>query len=215
MEDELGSDHKPIIITYEGTGTIPKVNNTPKYKWHLKKADWAKYQQEIENNIPTNYKNRNTNKLEKNLRKLMNKAAKKHVKKKKITNKTKPWMSTEIKEAIKRRNELRKNISTKRKEWISACQEVATMIQEAKEEKWKEYVEGLDMSTNPSQVWKTIRSMDGRYPPSNKNETLTVYRIAYVVDKDKTEAFTRTYKGFSKLPSEKKTDPSDVQYANE
>ena len=40
--DELGADHKPILITYEDDMEIPVVNTKPKYKWKLSKADWAK-----------------------------------------------------------------------------------------------------------------------------------------------------------------------------
>ena len=34
---QLGSDHKPIVITYEDEMT--KVNNKPKFKWKLSSAD--------------------------------------------------------------------------------------------------------------------------------------------------------------------------------
>ena len=36
----LGSDHKPILITYEDE--MVRVNNKPKFKWKLESADWEK-----------------------------------------------------------------------------------------------------------------------------------------------------------------------------
>ena len=70
-------------------------------------------------------------------------------------------MTDEIKEEIKTRNELSKNIAEKRTEWVEACQRVAAMIKEEKAKKWKEYVEGMEGTTSDAQVWKTIRSLDG------------------------------------------------------
>ena len=100
--DQLGSDHKPIIITYEDQ--LTKVNSKPRYKWKLSSADWAKYSAEIEDKIPKEYATMKVNKLERKLRKAMQAAAKKHIGKKKITENTKPWLTEEIKEAIKNRN---------------------------------------------------------------------------------------------------------------
>ena len=51
--DQLGSDHKPVVISYEDQMT--KVNNKPKYKWKLTSADWEKYSQEVESSILKEY----------------------------------------------------------------------------------------------------------------------------------------------------------------
>ena len=77
------------------------------------------------------------------------------------------------------------------------------MIREEKKKQWKEYVNQLDMHTNPRQVFQTIRSMDGKGGQKNENEALVVNGVALVEDKDKAEAFAKTYRGFSRLPSRK------------
>ena len=46
----LGSDHNPILITYEDE--MVRVNNKPKFKWKLDSADWEKYMQDVEDTIP-------------------------------------------------------------------------------------------------------------------------------------------------------------------
>jgi hypothetical protein len=201
--DELGSNHKPLLITYEDDINIQKVNNQAKYKWKLNKADWEKYTQEIEDKLPEQYKKKNINKLEKILRKAITKAAQKHIGVKKVDNRSKPWMTTEIKKEIKTRNELSKSIPTKRKEWVEACQKVSNMIKEEKSKRWKEYVESLQQTTSDVKVWRTIRQLDGRNPPPNKNEALVVENKAYISDKAKANQFSKTYKGFSKLPTRK------------
>ena len=101
-------DHKPIIITYEDQ--ITKVNSKPKYKWKLSSADWDKYSEEVESIIPKEYSKMKINKLERKLRKAMLAASKKHIGKKKITENTKPWLTDDIKEAIRNRNELRNKV---------------------------------------------------------------------------------------------------------
>ena len=202
--DDVGSDHKPILITYEIPNKIPTVNDTPKYKWKLKDARWNEFREEVERNVPAYYHRKTTtNKLEMTLRKTIIKAANKHIGKKKVNNKSRAWMTKEIKEAISRRNILGKTKTRNRDEYLEASRSTAMMIKEERTKQWKAYVEKMDESTTDSQVWRTIRSMDGRQAPSKKNETLTVNGISYVSDQDKAHQFAKTYKAFSILPTRK------------
>ena len=196
--NDLGSDHKPIILTYEDE--MIKVNNKPRFKWRMKDADWESFKNDIEQDIPSKYHTKDVNKLEKKFRKLITNAANKNIGKKKISNNTKPWMTTKIKESIKVRNELRKTVQQNRGEWIQACRNTADLISNRKKETWKEYVESISATSSSAQIWKTIRSMDGRRPPERGNEILEVDGVSYVEDKDKAKQFAKTYKSFSKLP---------------
>ena len=196
--NDLGSDHKPIILTYEDE--MAKVNNKPRFKWMMKDADWENFEKDIEQAIPSKYHTKDVNKLEKKFRKLITTSATKNIGKCKISNQTKPWMTTEIKDAIKARNELRKTVQQNRSEWIQACRNTAELITKRKKETWKEYVESINATSSSAQIWKTIRSMDGRKPPERGNEVLEVNGVTYVEDKDKAEQFAKTYKSFSKLP---------------
>ena len=142
----LGSDHKPILITYEDE--MVRVNNKPKFKWKLESADWEKYSQDVEDSIPKTYDKSSINKLEKKLRKAMISSANKNIGKKKITMKSKPWMTSEIKAAITKRNELRKTVAQNRKEWIDACKKTSELVKERKQEAWKEHVETITATTS-------------------------------------------------------------------
>ena len=73
-------------------------------------------------------------------------------------------MTPEITEAIRKRNQLRKTVAANRKEWREACIKVRELIKENRKAKWKEYVQSLDMSTNPKQIWRTIHSLDDKFP---------------------------------------------------
>ena len=199
--NELGSDHKPIIITYEDE--LTKVNDKPRFKWRMSEADWENFQKDIENKIPKNYQRMKIDRLEKKLRKNILKSANKNIGKKKVSYQSKPWMTSEIKEAIRKRNELRKTVSQNREEWIEACRTTSELVTERKKEMWRDYVESINATTSSSQIWKTFRAMDGRRPPDRSNEVLEVDDTTYVDDKDKAKQFAKTYKGFAKLPVRK------------
>lgn len=200
--DDLPSDHKPIIITYQDQ--FPTINNKPTYKWNLKKADWEKFAEMVEENIPRHYAAKNLNKVEKLLRKAIVKAANKHIKKKKITPNVKCYLTKEVKESIKKRNELGKKMSTNRRLWVEACRETKKMITAEKEKCWKEYVETLDRKSDAREIFRTARAIEGQgQAQQHKNEVLEVDGISYIADEDKAEQFAKTYRGFSKLPSRK------------
>ena len=110
-------------------------------------------------------------KMEEALRKVIKKAANKYIGKKKVTSDSKPWLTPEIRAEITKRNALRKTISSNRKEWVEACQKVSEMVKEEKAKRWKDYVEQLDMKTNPKMVRQTIRGMDGRYQQRKENQS--------------------------------------------
>ena len=93
---------------------MAKVNNKPRFKWKMKDVDWGSFKKDIEQGIPRKYDTKDVNKLEKKFRKLITASANKNTGKNNISNKTKPWMTTEIKASIKVRNELRKIVQQNR-----------------------------------------------------------------------------------------------------
>ena len=67
-------------------------------------------------------------------------------------------MTDEIKEAISKRNQLRRRIPASRGEWIQACRDTARLIKEEKEKRWKDYVEEIDSQTDGRKIWRTMSS---------------------------------------------------------
>ena len=199
--NELGSDHMPIIISYDIN--IPKVNDKPTFRWNHDKGDWDSYAKQVETNFPKYYPSDSIHKFEKKVRKTIIGAARQFIGKKKVTQDNKCWFTPPIKEAIKERNQYRSSIGDSRDLWTEACANVSELIEVEKKSRWKEYVDTLDRTTDTRKVWRTIRSMDGRKPPQNKNEVLEVKGIAYVEDKAKAEQFAKTYRSFAKLPTRK------------
>ena len=82
--NKMGSDHKPIMITYEDH--MMKIKTKTKYKWRISEAYWEKFTDEIEQKIPQNFKRMSVNKLDRKLRKTILKSAKDQIGKKRSLN---------------------------------------------------------------------------------------------------------------------------------
>jgi len=111
-------------------------------------------------------------------------------------------MSKEVKEEIKKRNQLRTTVKDNRQEWIESFRKVARMIIEKKKKKWKEYVGELNRTSMQGISSKQQEQSMGKYCRED-NEVLEVNGVAYS-DKDKAEQFAKTYCSFSKLPARKR-----------
>ena len=46
------------------------------------------------------------------------------------------WMNRAVRTAIKKRNRLRREVRTKRVEWLEACKEVQSLMSKAKQDAW-------------------------------------------------------------------------------
>ena len=66
LEELGGSDHKMILITRQAED-MKQVNTRPLFKWNMEKADFVKYSQQVEEQIPRNRERRSLKKLEKYL----------------------------------------------------------------------------------------------------------------------------------------------------
>ena len=126
-------------------------------------------------------------------------AANKAIGKVKCSVNGKEWMSRDIREAVKRRNAMRREITNKRAEWVEACMTVRDMIREITENRWKEFLEDSDSSSNTHTIWSTIKSLSGRSTASIRNETLVHEGREYVTNKAKADAYLQSYAATSRL----------------
>ena len=133
--------------------------------------------------------------------KIIIEAAKKKIGKKKVKQPSKPWYTEEIRQLVKRRNRLMKNIgiNENREEWLKTCQDINKKVKEEKKRIWIEYVNNMDMRTEEKKVWNTIRSMENTRQKQNNNEILIDGDKSYITDKEK----AKTYKSISKIEKTK------------
>ena len=127
-------------------------------------------------------------------------AAQAHIGEAKVTLTAKPWLTSEIRAAIKERNRLGRRISDCRVEWLEACKRVRCLIAEEKERRWHAFVDELDGSSDPARVWQVIRSLGGSSDASKaRNEILVHGGKEYSTAVAKADVFCRHYAAVSRL----------------
>ncbi len=120
-----------------------------------------------------------------------------------ITLKVRACITPEIKAMIEKRNKLRKDVGRSRREFVQVSRKVVEMMRDEKSKRWKGYVDELRQKSDAREIFRTIRALDGRVQPQNRNEVLEVDGISHITDSAKAEQFAKTYRRFSKLPVRK------------
>ena len=198
----LGSDHLPILITVDCQVTTLNAPSRTELKWNWKSANFRLFAESVDEAVtaaPAAIHESSLDSRSKFLNMAMIDAANKAIGKVKCSVNGKEWMSRDIREAVKRRNALRRDITNKRAEWIEACMTVRDMIRESKENRWKEFLEDSDSSSNPHKIWSTIKSLSGRNTASIRNETLVHEGREYITNKAKADVFLQRYAATSRL----------------
>ena len=141
-------------------------------RWKRKKADWSAFEAEIEEKLEGTYRRKDDlHRRVENFNKILTNAGWAHVGKTQPKKKDR-YLNPNIRSAINKRNKLRDEISSKRTEWIEACQQVNQMIAESKEESWIEFLDELEDDPDTAKVWRTIRSLSGSPDSPAPNEAL-------------------------------------------
>ena len=196
------SDHLPVIITlYSQVKHIPVLGS--KQRWRSSGVDWEKFRDELEEEVEQIREQRTWGESLKaeieSFIETVNKVGMRVVRKVKPGKKTKPWMTPSVRTAIKKRNSLRRRVKEKRKEWLEACKEAAEAIAEAKQERWKEMVEGAINETDERKMWGFIKSLNGS--PSSNSPNIAMEKDGKIVTSGKKKAslFLSHYAAVSNL----------------
>ena len=72
------------------------------------------------------------------------------------------------------------------------------LIQNGKEEHWKEFLSDAEMSSDPSKIWDTIKSLSGRNSGCNRNEVLIHNGKHYSSSREKADVFMARYAEISR-----------------
>ena len=154
-ETDMDSDHLPIIIELHKTG-IQMVDTTPlRSRWKYKDINWKAYREAVEARIDTEHQSSGRslyNRVAK-FNKILTDAGNKHVGKTK-PSKRKCSLNPKVKALVKKRNQLRKEVSERSLEWLEAAAEARVARAEAKETEWTEFVESLEIDDDVHKVWK-------------------------------------------------------------
>ena len=193
--EDLGSDHLPIIFSLRTELEIHQQAQRPA-RWKTL-SDMSAFTAEVEESMRNVSGETNLHKRVRRFQDILTQAAKKHVGKTKPGKRRKVCMTPTVRAAIKKRNDLRKEVSTRRKEWVEACREASRLLDEAKSEVWEEALAESEMDSQ--EMWKLIRSLNGCPDSNNPNEALLHNNRLVTSNKKKAEIFAIHYKNVSKV----------------
>ena len=204
VSDRLGSDHSAVMLEVACGGVSRLVSQeAARRTWRWKQANWSAFAEAIERSLEEGWESRRSLTLDARVRFLTDvilEAAQAHIGEAKVAPLAKPWLTREIRAAIKERNRLGRQISEHRVEWLEACKQVRELIAKEKERRWHSFVEKLDGSSDPSRVWRVIRSLGGPSDASRaRNEILVHKGKEYSTGAGKADVFCRHYASVSRL----------------
>jgi hypothetical protein len=130
------------------------------------------------------------------------------------------WSSPEIDRLIRQRNVLRRNLSLgdNRERWLQVCAEVRLKVQEAKEKRWRDFLEGISLqpggtstvrdddeergerhTPDLAKAWRVIRSLSGTPDTGSPNIALRHNDRLITSDLRKADVFVAHYAHVSRL----------------
>ena len=190
-EDIGGSDHLPVIIKVNSAVATQKITNRrPKWKSNV---DWAPFTASVEETIEECLRCPTMKDTISEFVRILTDAGKTHVGKVKPGGRRKTCITPKVRQAIRKRNRLRKQISRNRAEWREACSEVKQLKLEARENAWKEYLEDAISEKDYSKVFSVIRSLNGCPDTNNPNEALVHNGKSITSDIRKADVFMQHY----------------------
>ena len=191
----LSSDHMPILCDLHIRFQAME-DEAPQLKWDWRSADWEGYRQSVEAKV-TGFRHDGESSLSHmvtDLTDAMWEAARTHVGMVLKPSHAIPWMTPEIAAACRLRNDLGRNLGANRQDWVNACRNVRTLIQEVRARRWRDFVESLGDKPDSPRAWGVLRSLSGKAPArAERNKAILHDGKTYVTDKSKANLFVRKY----------------------
>ena len=200
VEDIGSSDHTPIMININAPvdhGSVFK----GQIAWKTNGVDWTSYTEALERalelidlpsdaTVHSRYKAFHTAIIE---------TATKTVGTIKPGRRTRSWETPAVREAIRRRNRLRKSVRTNRSEWVEACRSAQETIAEAKTEAWKKVLEESANSPDDGKMWRIVKSLNGTPESNSPNEAMVHEGKLITSHRRKADIFANHYAKVSSL----------------
>ncbi len=126
-------------------------------------------------------------------------AAKFHVGKSKAGRYTKPWSTPGLREAIKKRNALRRTVADNRAEYLEACAATHKLSEESRKKKWEEFLADQENNPDPAGTWRTIKSLSGTPSTATFAEPLLYKGRNFTTNRGKANAFMKDCTAVNRL----------------
>ena len=209
---DLQSDHLPIKISWRKTFKVEKGKRS--VDWNVDKADWNKYRDYIEEHIVTVQEEEDIPQKYKKMVKIIKEAANESIPKKVIREERNLWITADILRMRRERNELRRNITTRREEWVNKCRELSEMTLEAQRRTWRKNLESIKESKDTGKAWRVVKGL-GAAGGGGRRQALVYKGRRCPTAKSKANAFVQEYAEVSGKKSNKETRREEVELARE
>ena len=209
--DQIGnSDHLPIKVVIQSV-----VHHQPLFtqeaRWKRNGVNWENFRKEVENRVSGLKLEPNMKRRAHRFDQILKDAAIIHVGKTKPGRKTNTVITPTVNAALKKRNKLRKKVSTHREEWIEACKEARDATNKAKEQSWKDLLDSAISDIDDSRLWKIIKSLEGCPESNSPNEVMIHNGKTITSNERKAEIFAQHYARISKHCFSKKERRTNLE----
>ncbi len=205
-----GSDHRPIMTDLPLRRGPIREQGVGGFRWTLKRADWVAFTATTEAAFAKNASAEHTAGAERLCASFT--ATVRHAAKLTIPRpaarmpgrESKSWWTKDVEVLVKARQEARRKAErTRTREdlniWHRARDASARAIRHAKRESWREFASTLNVATDPTKIFNTIKAMDGRKPPTRTMAVLRDGERVLTDGRDKAELLISRYANVSRL----------------
>ena len=200
--EDLTSDHRPLHIMVE----IQARNAPPrrrKARLCFRKANWDLYRSLTDQKFKTKLRHmKSTETAAKRITRIMVQAAEKAIPRAPPRRNAKAWWCEEAEEAVKQRRKARETLRRNpgNEDLMAECNEKTTeakkIIKQAKLKAWAQECEKMDAATDSTQLYATIRAMDGR---GRNQESAAVLKAGSKTAKTRKEKANILVKHYAKV----------------
>ena len=162
----MSSDHLPILIGIQTTATSSAARHRTYI--NLKKTNWTGYRQEIERKLSSRHLATNCQKDKKLFRATLLKAASHHI----PTGRRRLYtqqVPAEILAMMEERDDLRKQDPDSPR-LSTMNDEITKATSDQKRRQWRDFVESIYHRTDSTNLWRTIKGIDGKSKQTAENE---------------------------------------------
>ena len=207
---DLGSDHLPMVVKVRTSPTGTTRIRKPKWAFH--KADWAAFRDDCEAALAGEDPERaSAQLLVTKFTEAVLRASAKHVPRGARAN-PKPWaLDPELRRAAEERREARRhldpNVPSTRESWIAAKRRAADVEKRVSQHHFRQFVEGtLNRPASLGRVTKILKAWESSGDDHRPGQALKEDGRILASDREKAEAFNRTYAHVSRQVRAAKLD---------
>ena len=208
---DLGSDHIPLIFTFNEPFPIPK--NKTSVRPNFNKANWDLFKLSITTDLEASSTEYTAKRMLEVWTSALTKVARLAIPSKVRRKRHTPWMNSHIKRLKKERNRLRRDLSHKRAEWVSKSKEVADLINTTKRSIWQKSIMQIEENKDAQQSWRLVKNLRGDSTRMEEDKCLVYNDRTCIGNESKANAFIQEYATISKMKTDKTTREEKVKLA--